>query len=74
MPTRRIADKSAAVMVIKTLHEHKELDEHLRIISLDQDSEEEPDNAEEMEQEGHAGIENRKQYYPNQVRFFSSYS
>ena len=71
MPTRRIADKSAALMAIKTLHEHNELDEHLRIISLDQeDSEEEPDNIEEAEQEDHAGTERRTQYYPNQVYTF----
>ena len=72
MPTRRFADKSAALMAIRELHKRKELDEHLRIVSKDLDSEDELGEAERA-QTKHAGTGRRKQYYRNEVCLYYMY-
>ena len=61
----RIADKSAALMAIRELHQHGELDEHLQPVTRDPDSEDEDE--EEGEKEKHAGTEKRTKYYPDEV-------
>lgn len=66
MPNRRFADKSAALMAIRELHKCKELDQHLRIVSKDLDSEDELGESEKA-QAKHAGTGRRKQYYQNEV-------
>ena len=69
--SRRIADKSAALQAIRELHEQRELDEHLKPVTRDPDSEVEE---EEEEEEGrgrdkHAGTEKRAKYYRDEVQY-----
>lgn len=70
MPTRRIAEKSAALETIKYLHEKGELNEHLLPISnrVDySDDEAEPVAAQERKKK-HVGTSKRSNYYPNKVK------
>ena len=63
MPTIRIADKSAALMAIRELHEHGELNRHLQPVPKDLDSED--DESEQMPLKA-----DKKQYYQDEVLFF----
>ena len=68
MPGRsRIADKSAALEAIRRLHRRGELDEHLKPVTTDPDSDGNEDE-EEKERDKHAGTERRAKYYPDEVR------
>lgn len=70
MPTRRIAEKSAALETIKCLHKEGELNEHLLPIAnrVDcSDDEAEPVAMQERKRK-HVGTAKRSNYYPNQVR------
>ncbi len=68
MPTRRIADKSAALEGIKRLHEIGELDRHLKPVSkYEGDSDDEDEDKVEEKRLNHAGTERRGQYYHNEV-------
>ena len=62
---RRIADKSAALAAIRELHQRGELDEHLKPVTRDPDSEEDEDEKEG--EGGKAGTEKRAKYYPDEV-------
>ena len=66
MPKSRIADKSAALQAIRELHGRGELDEHLKPVTRDPDSDGE-DEEEEGRKEKHAGTEKRAKYYRDEV-------
>ena len=66
MPKSRIADKSAALQAIQELHGRGELDEHLKPVTRDPDSDGE-DEEEEGRKEKHAGTEKRAKYYRDEV-------
>lgn len=71
MPTRRIAEKSAALEAIKLLHEAGELDEYLRPISRLTDLSDDEHLGEREIIDGrkkHAGTVKRSNYYPNMVK------
>ena len=61
----RIADKSAALQAIRELHGRGELDEHLKPVTRDPDSDGE--DGEEGQKEKHAGTEKRAKYYRDEV-------
>lgn len=61
----RIADKSAALQAIRELHKRGELDEHLKPVTRDPDSEGEDE--EEGQKEKHAGTGRRAKYYRDEV-------
>lgn len=63
---RRIADKSAALAVIRELHQRGELNEHLQPVNRDPDSEEEDE--EEGAEEKKAGTEKKSKYYLDEVQ------
>ena len=65
--SRRIADKSAALQAIRELHEQRELDEHLKPVTRDPDSEAEEEEEEERGRDKHAGTERRAKYYRDEV-------
>lgn len=65
MPTKRIADKSAALEAIKKLHEVSELNEHLLPISKMVDLSDDEDTKQERRR--HEGTAKRADYYPNKV-------
>ena len=65
---RRIADKSAALAAIRELHQRGELDEHLKPVTRDPDSEADEEEGEgEGGKDKHAGTEKRAKYYPDEV-------
>ena len=64
--SRRIAEKSAALQTIRELHRRGELDEHLKPVTRDPDSDGE-DEEEEGEKDKHAGTERRVKYYRDEV-------
>ena len=68
MPTRRIADKSAALEGVKLLHEAGELDHHLLPVSKSMDSDEEDVAKMEEKRKLNSGTEKRAHDYPNEVR------
>ncbi len=68
MPTRRIAEKSAALEVVKHLHQAKELNDHLRIVSKETDSDLEDEEKVIAKGVAHSGTERKSNYYPNRVR------
>ncbi len=67
MPTRRIAEKSAALEVVKKLHQANELDDHLRIVTKEMDSDLEDEEKVVAKGVAHAGTERHSDYYPNRV-------
>ena len=67
MPTRRIADKSAALEGVKQLHVAGELDHHLLPVSKSMDSDEEDVAKMEEKKKLNAGTEKRAHDYPNEV-------
>lgn len=68
MPTRRIAEKSAALKGVKRLHEKGELDRHLKPVAKDEEDSDDEDEAKVQERKiSHAGTEKRGQYYRNEV-------
>ena len=67
MPTRRIAEKSAALEVVKRLHQAGELDDLLRSIAREIDSDLEDEEKVAAKSVTHAGTERRNDYYPNRV-------
>ena len=70
MPTKRIADKSAALEAIKKLHKVGELNERLLPISKMVDLSDDDDNDEPASKERkrkNAGTTRRADYYPNKV-------
>ena len=67
MPTRRIAERSAALEAVKLLHIAKELDDHLKPFTKDEDSDLEDEVKMTEKQMPHAGTEKRHHYYPNRV-------
>ena len=70
MPKSRIADKSAALQAIRELHGRGELDEHLKPVTRDPDSDGE-DEEEEGQKEKHAGTEKRAKYYRDEVNMYT---
>ena len=69
MPTRRIADKSAALEAVKKLHEVGELNDHLLPVSKSDDSDTEDELKMEERKIKTAGTEKRSNYYPNKVGY-----
>ena len=68
MPTRRIAEKSAALEAVKLLHEAKELDDYLKPFTKDDDDSDVEDEAKMAEKRiPNAGTEKRPHHYPNRV-------
>lgn len=68
MPTKRIADKSAALEAIRKLHKLGELDERLLPTSKVMDlSDTEDDESAKLERRRHEGTAKRANYYPNKV-------
>ena len=69
MPTRRIAEKSAALETIKHLHKKGELNEHLLPISnrVDCSDDEAQSVAMQERKRKHVGTAKRSNYYPNKV-------
>jgi endoribonuclease Dicer len=65
MPTKRIADKSAALEAIQELHKAGELNEHLLPISKMVDLSD--DEATRQERSRHEGTAKRANNYPNKV-------
>ena len=66
MPTKRIADKSAALEAIKQLHQVCELNEHLLPISKMVDLSDDEDTKQERSR--HEGTAKRSNNYPNKVQ------
>ena len=76
MPTKRIANKSAALEAIRQLHESGELNRHLLPVSktlcCSGDSEGEEEEKAALERKiKHAGTARRYSYYPNKVRYIT---
>ena len=73
MPTKRIADKSAALEAVKKLHKCGELNKYLlpclkkEYYSSDSEGDEDPDMALERKKK-HAGTARRSSLYPNKVK------
>ncbi len=67
MPTRRIAEKSAALEVVKSLHQVGELDDLLRLVAKETDSDLEDEEKVAAKSVTHAGTERKNDYYPNTV-------
>lgn len=72
MPKARLAEKSAALEAIRVLHKAGELDEHLKPVTIDPDSDEEGEEGGGVK-EKHAGTERRAKYYPDEVCVCLSY-
>lgn len=71
MPTRRIAEKSAALEAVKQLHKANELNEHLLPFSkVVNSSDEDETTTTEEKKKKHAGTAKRSDYYPNKVLKF----
>lgn len=68
-PTKRLADKSAALCAVKQLDEAGELDQHLKPLSKDEDSDDDDDDEDlcEEKKKPHAGTERRTGHYRNMV-------
>ena len=67
MPTKRTAQKSAALEAVKRLHEAGELKDDLKPLDRsDFDSEGEEDEM-DCEEDKHTGTERSSDYYPNEV-------
>lgn len=69
MPTRRIADKSAALEAIKKLHKVGELNDNLLPVSKSEDSDDEDEMKVEERKIKSAGTEKRSNYYENKVSY-----
>ena len=67
MPTRRIAERCAALEAVKRLHAAGELDDHLRPRVEVGDSDEEDEVKVEERKTANAGTEGRQQYYRREV-------
>lgn len=65
MPTKRIADKAAALEAIKRLHDVGELDKHLLPIAKMVDLSDDEDTKQERSR--HEGTARKAHYYPNKV-------
>ncbi len=67
LPTKRLADKSAALEAIRKLDEYGELDCHLKPIIKDDDSGDEDEELVEEKKKPHAGTERSINYFLNKV-------
>ena len=65
-PSKRLADKSAALCVVRDLDEAGELDKHLKPVVREEDSGDEEDMREEKSRP-HAGTQWANSYYRNKV-------